>query len=197
MKRILVVEDQEANQYLLRALFAGNGFAVELAAHGAEALAKARQHPPDLIIADILMPVMDGFSLCREWKQDDRLKLIPFIFYTATYTDDRDRELALSLAAPNGSSLNPRSRKHSWRSSGNSPGKKFRQRRSPRRRSPRRCASRWKRLPSRKPFTSNNTTRRSSASWKTKWSSWKKPIARWHRISPTASERRTNCASPK
>jgi len=94
-----VVDDKEENQYLLHALLAGNGFAVELAAHGAEALAKARQQPPDLVIADILMPVMDGFALCREWKQDERLKLIPFVFYTATYTDDRDRDFALSLGA--------------------------------------------------------------------------------------------------
>ena len=99
MKQILVVDDKQENQYLLRALFEGNGFAVELAAHGAEALAQARQHPPDLLIADILMPVMDGFTLCREWKQDEQLKRIPFVFYTATYTDDRDREFALSLGA--------------------------------------------------------------------------------------------------
>jgi PAS domain S-box-containing protein len=99
MKKILVVDDQGENQYLLQALLTGNGFTVELAAHGAEALAKARQAPPALIIADILMPVMDGFCLCREWKQDEQLKLIPFVFYTATYTDERDRDFALSLGA--------------------------------------------------------------------------------------------------
>jgi PAS domain S-box-containing protein len=99
VKRILVVDDKEENQYLLRTLLEGNGLAVELAAHGAEALEKARQHPPALIIADILMPVMDGFTLCREWKQDERLRSVPFVFYTATYTDERDREFALSLGA--------------------------------------------------------------------------------------------------
>ena len=99
MKRILVVDDKEENQYFLRSLFEGNGYAVDLAVNGAEALAKARQHPPDVIIADILMPVMDGFALCREWKQDAQLKSVPFVFYTATYTDERDREFALSLGA--------------------------------------------------------------------------------------------------
>jgi DNA-binding response OmpR family regulator len=45
------------------------------------------------------MPGLDGFSLCRQWKSDDRLKDIPFIFYTATYTDLKDEELSLSLGA--------------------------------------------------------------------------------------------------
>ncbi len=97
--RILVVDDQEENLYYLRALLQGHGFEVVSALHGAEALDKARQNPPDLIISDILMPVMDGFALCRAWKKDARLKTIPFIFYTATYTEERDREFALSLGA--------------------------------------------------------------------------------------------------
>ncbi len=96
---ILIVDDNESNRYQLKVLLSGNGYHVETAAHGAEALDKARQSPPELVIADILMPVMDGFSLCREWKNDQRLKAIPFVFYTATYTDERDREFALSLGA--------------------------------------------------------------------------------------------------
>jgi response regulator RpfG family c-di-GMP phosphodiesterase/putative methionine-R-sulfoxide reductase with GAF domain len=52
-----------------------------------------------MIISDILMPGMDGFSLCRAWKADERLKAIPFVFYTATYVDSRDEKLALDLGA--------------------------------------------------------------------------------------------------
>jgi PAS domain S-box-containing protein len=99
MTTILVVDDNEQNLYQLQVLLGGNGYQVASAANGAKALVIARQNPPDLIVSDILMPVMDGFLLCREWKKDERLKDIPLVFYTATYTDDRDRDFALSLGA--------------------------------------------------------------------------------------------------
>jgi response regulator RpfG family c-di-GMP phosphodiesterase len=99
MKKILIVDDQHQNLYLLKSLLGGHGYHVIEATNGVEALELARGNPPDLIISDILMPVMDGFSLCQQWKKDEHLKNIPFVFYTATYTDPKDKELALSLGA--------------------------------------------------------------------------------------------------
>jgi two-component system cell cycle sensor histidine kinase/response regulator CckA len=99
MKRVLIVDDHDENTYYLSALLAGQGYDVETARHGAEALAKARVTPPDLIVSDLLMPVMDGYTLLRNWKADQTLNAIPFIVYTATYTSPEDERLALSLGA--------------------------------------------------------------------------------------------------
>jgi len=99
MIKLMIVEDNEQNLYMLSVLLKGHGYEVISAINGVDALKKARINPPDVIISDILMPEMDGFTLCRQWKADDRLKNIPFIFYTATYTDPRDEKLAMSLGA--------------------------------------------------------------------------------------------------
>ncbi len=99
MSPVLIVDDNTENLYLLRMLLQGHGYTVEEARHGAEALIKARQQPPILIISDLLMPVMDGYTLLRYWKADDRLQAIPFMVYTATYTDAKNERLALDLGA--------------------------------------------------------------------------------------------------
>ncbi|OGO03945.1 MAG: hypothetical protein A2Y72_04750 [Chloroflexi bacterium RBG_13_53_26] len=99
LKKALIVDDNEQNLYLLQTMLTGQGYDVMMAENGVKALESARSDPPDIIISDILMPVMDGFALCREWKKDEGLKDIPFVFYTATYTDSKDEDFALSLGA--------------------------------------------------------------------------------------------------
>ena len=97
--KILSVDDKAENLYMLEALLRGYGHEVDSASDGHRALQLTGGGCYDLIISDILMPRMDGFQLCRELKKDVRLRNIPFIFYTATYTDPRDAAFALSLGA--------------------------------------------------------------------------------------------------
>lgn len=99
MSTVLIADDNRQNLYILETILKSRGHSIVSAENGREALELARQSPPDLVIADILMPVMDGFELCRRWKADERLGVIPFVFYTATYTDQKDEEFALSLGA--------------------------------------------------------------------------------------------------
>jgi len=98
--KILIVDDIEENLYLLESLLKGSGYEVVTAKDGVEALEKLKEEKSTyMIISDILMPRMDGFQFCRKCKKDDDLKKIPFIFYTATYTNKKDEKFALSLGA--------------------------------------------------------------------------------------------------
>ena len=95
--KILIVDDKEENLYLLESLLKGFGYEVVSALNGLDALEKLRCDRFNMIISDILMPVMDGYVLLKKVRENNELKDIPFVFYTATYTDERDEELALKL----------------------------------------------------------------------------------------------------
>ncbi|RPI55781.1 MAG: PAS domain S-box protein, partial [Deltaproteobacteria bacterium] len=97
--KVLVVDDKSESVYMLETLLKGKSCEVVSASNGVKALEKLRGEDFDIIIADILMPVMDGLRFCKEVKGDEKLKHIPFVFYTATYTDEKDEELALKIGA--------------------------------------------------------------------------------------------------
>jgi len=85
-KRVLVVDDDPLVAKVLRTPLERAGFAVNTACHGLEALQKVKQAPPDLIILDILMPLLDGFKVARFLKFDKRFKDIPIVVLTSRAT---------------------------------------------------------------------------------------------------------------
>lgn len=97
--KILIVDDNRDDRRVLKYIVINNGHEVVEAEDGLDGLRKAKINSPDLIISDALMPIMDGFQFLRSLKQDENLRSIPFIFYSATYRGNEDVQLALSLGA--------------------------------------------------------------------------------------------------
>ncbi|MBU1196612.1 MAG: response regulator [Proteobacteria bacterium] len=97
--KILIAEDDENSRVLLENVLTASGYEVLAAGNGLQALAILENQTPDLIISDILMPEMDGYTLCRNIRTDNRFSSIPLIFYTATYTDPKARQYAMDIGA--------------------------------------------------------------------------------------------------
>ena len=83
MKRILVVDDDENILSLERTILEQKGFDVTTAGGGAEALEILDEKTFDLVLLDVMMPEVDGFTVCRRIKEDPRTKELPVIFLTA------------------------------------------------------------------------------------------------------------------
>jgi PAS domain S-box-containing protein len=96
---VLNVDDRQDNRYLFDTILRAAGHEVYSAADGAEALELLKNMQCDLIVSDVVMPGMDGFQLCREVKSTPATRDIPFVFFTAVYTDAKDEQFALSLGA--------------------------------------------------------------------------------------------------
>lgn len=96
--RILIVDDDRIIVEILKQSLSLAGYVVSSAADGEEGLALARQSMPDIILLDVMMPKLDGYSVCRELKQDPETQLIPIIILTAL-TDRDDKLKALDVGA--------------------------------------------------------------------------------------------------
>ena len=96
--KILVVDDEPHIVMMLEARLRKNGFEVATADSGAEAMAKVKQDRPDLVVLDVMMPVMSGFEVCRMLKENPATKAIPVILLTAKSTE-RDQTLGISAGA--------------------------------------------------------------------------------------------------
>jgi len=85
---ILVIEDDDIVARTIERSLRGYEFRVRLASSGVEGLKIARRNPPDLVILDIIMPGMDGYTVCREMRADSILEHVPVLFLTAKIKDE-------------------------------------------------------------------------------------------------------------
>ena len=87
--KILLVEDDKDLQHVIRQGLSGKDFTLSMALNGVEGLKAAEEFKPDLIILDIMMPVMDGYECCEKLREIEEFSETPIIFLTAL-TDDWD-----------------------------------------------------------------------------------------------------------
>lgn len=97
---ILIVDDNPEERNLLAELLTQSGFDVVSAENGKQALEILNSNRDiEIIISDVLMPVMDGFKFCYEVKSNPNFRTIPFIFYTGSYISEEDKNFGLKLGA--------------------------------------------------------------------------------------------------
>jgi len=95
-KRILVVDDDEMVLQALGELLKPEGYEVHLISSGAEALKRLDENGYDLLLLDIIMPLMDGFELCRKVREQEKYRETPIVFLTAK---SREEDMKSGLAA--------------------------------------------------------------------------------------------------
>jgi len=98
-RSVLIVDDDPVQLKLMRLAYECAEFSIETAANGLDALSLAERFLPDIIVSDILMPVMDGFQLCYALRQHPTLKLTPLLLISANYVEATDREFTERLGA--------------------------------------------------------------------------------------------------
>jgi DNA-binding response OmpR family regulator len=96
--RVLVVDDEADLVRILQFGLQAIGYQVETASDGQEALKKAREQKPDIILLDLMLPKLDGYKVCRLLKFDERYKNIPIIILSAR-TQEGDQLLAMEMGA--------------------------------------------------------------------------------------------------
>ncbi len=98
LARVLVVDDEPTDRLLLRRILGRQGYEVAEAVDGREALAEVARRLPDLILLDVVMPVMDGYEVCRALKADPATRLIPVLMLTGL-DPQTDKLKALDVGA--------------------------------------------------------------------------------------------------
>lgn len=95
---VLVVDDEESNRMLLRDPLEAQGHTVTEAASGQQALDSMSHNLPDVVLLDLMMPLMDGFEVCRRIKENSRWAHVPVLLVTGA-TDRKERLMAMQAGA--------------------------------------------------------------------------------------------------
>jgi len=103
--RLLVIEDEPSLAKVLQMRLQIEGFEVEIALDGAEGMKMMEESPPDMVVCDLMMPVMDGLEVTKAMKSDPRFKAIPILILTALRSEKQ--MAALQKAGADGFATKP------------------------------------------------------------------------------------------
>jgi two-component system cell cycle response regulator DivK len=96
--KVLVIEDNKQNMYMINYLLESYGYDVTQSFNGIDGIQKAKKEKPDIILLDIQLPEMDGYTIARELKKNEELKDTPIIAVTS-YAMPGDKEKAMDAGA--------------------------------------------------------------------------------------------------
>lgn len=91
-QQALVVDDDPSVRALIRMILEDEGYEVRMARDGADALRQLSRWQPDVMLLDLMMPNMDGWTLCSQMRRDERLRDVPVVILTAVPDADHEAE---------------------------------------------------------------------------------------------------------
>jgi len=96
--RILVIDDDQGMIHLMGSVLSGKGYEVVLADEAPRGLELAMKQPPDLVVLDVMMPIINGYNICRLLKSEQTHKHIPIILLTSRASEE-DRKIGIEVGA--------------------------------------------------------------------------------------------------
>jgi two-component system response regulator CpxR len=99
MKKILIADDDRNLTKLLESFLTSVGYEIKVAHDGATALKMIGEYKPDLVVLDVMMPIMDGYSICKTLVEESQYKPLPKIIVLTSRKEDMDKKISEFLGA--------------------------------------------------------------------------------------------------